>query len=138
MPTTAVSALRILIIPHGVTPNATWEAMVRRALGDDLAIQWAELRSIQSDEDVLSVLGAAYDLIVVPLTLPNYMSVRLVEFAHNLQSNSRILLCSGTDLDTSTVPRLFDGFLSTRPLSYTDPNAILRQAIATTAHRTVT
>jgi hypothetical protein len=49
------------------------------------------------------------DFVILPLSLPDYWSFRLVEMANQLGATTRFLLWSRTDADPSALRRFFDG-----------------------------
>src|SRR3712207_7681758 len=50
--------------------------------------------------------------IILPLTLPGYLSLRLAELAHLLNNPTRLILCSQTSAARDDLLRLFDAFCS--------------------------
>src|SRR5262249_4206900 len=51
-----------------------------------------------------------HDFVVLPLSLPDFASLWLVELANKLDSSARLILMSYTDADRDALRELYDGF----------------------------
>jgi hypothetical protein len=68
-------------------------------------------RSDVSDTSaVADILREDFDAIILPLSLPNFNSVRIAEFVHLLTLPVRLVLKSQTNVPRETLLRLFDEF----------------------------
>lgn len=84
---------------------------------------------LSTDAAVFEVLNKHYDFIIIPLSLPNFLSLRFAERVHICNLPTRLILCSGTLTDRSKILRLFDGFCNGANLE------ALREAFKSKCHR---
>jgi hypothetical protein len=90
---------------------AVWEKQIREALGNEVIVDRTDPESLDSEQQILKVIHAGYSFVMLPLSLPNYMSLRLAELVHQLESPTRLILCSGTDLEDYVLLTLFDSYV---------------------------
>lgn len=70
-----------------------------------------------SVNDVLDVLKGEFDVLVLPLSLPNYNALRIAEYAHRIHGALRtVLITRSTDVDQDACRALFDVCFFTDPL----------------------
>jgi hypothetical protein len=76
-----------------------------------LIIERMARKDVNSEAAVLRVAYARYDIIVLPLTLPNFNSIRIAETLHRDNISTRLLLHSATEALPEEVMPLFDYFV---------------------------
>lgn len=80
--------------------------ILRRLVGG--AVDTRDPDSVTSDAAVLELLDA-YDYIVLPMTLPEYGSLRLAEYAHQLRYETRLVVVTNSRVFNNDL-ELFDQF----------------------------
>ena len=68
-------------------------------------------KDVNSEDRVLKVAYGRYDVIVLPLTLPHFNSVRIAEAVHRGNIRTRLLLHSATEAFPNDLQPLFDYFI---------------------------
>lgn len=107
-----------------------WSAVIRAACGADVTIAERPKQTVQTFDDIVEILYENYDVIMLPLTLPDYNSIRLVETIHELDLQTRVILCSGTFGAAQPLEDLFDSFIHTSRLSVATLRAALEKPVA--------
>jgi TIR domain len=68
-------------------------------------------REVSSLTDVLTLLNSGYDAILLHLSLPFALAVKMAELAHRARQKTKIILYSRTRVDIKTLQKLFDGVI---------------------------
>ncbi|HYH79446.1 MAG TPA: hypothetical protein VEX86_06605 [Longimicrobium sp.] len=63
---------------------------------------------VVSTSDAFSIIDKRYDVVMLPLSLPNYNSLRIAEYANLIESPTRLVLSSGTDANHRSLQVLYD------------------------------
>jgi len=106
------SRMHALILNADQSTKTFLAQMCTAIFGPDLDIAEQDADEMDSDAQVARALNANHHFILLPLTLPHYMSLRLGEQAHLYKSPTVLVLCSETSTRRETVLQLFDGFCS--------------------------
>ena len=99
----------LIIYKEGLEDNAEIYKMffdrLTEAEGKTYLIDTLEGQQINDQKKVLKIVKQEYDFIVLPLTLPHYLSLRLAELVHQLKLKTRLILQSRTEVNATP---LFD------------------------------
>lgn len=109
------SDLRVLLLVSERYKHVVliWRTALREATGLTSGVDVRAPEEIVTMQDVLDLISSEYACILLPLTLPNYNSLRLAEYAHRMKSGTRIIAVSSTEAPATIFVPLFDGFIST-------------------------
>ncbi len=58
-----------------------------------------------------------FDFIIIPLTLPNLLSLEVARVVHSQNIDTRLILISRTNADSSMILNIFDNFI-TKPVKF--------------------
>ncbi|MEI9808561.1 MAG: hypothetical protein WDO16_12210 [Bacteroidota bacterium] len=75
---------------------------------DNLSVEFKEDRHF----DLKSLRNNKYDFIVLPLTLNRGKAFLIAKHVHASASNTKLLLCSNTNLPETEICNVFDGFIA--------------------------
>lgn len=84
-----------------------------------------EKEQLQKTVDLNTILDHEFDLAVLPLSLPAFASLRLVEQANQRHLATRFILASYTDADREALSRIYDLFAPQRQLMLNDIKLLL-------------
>ena len=101
-----------LILNKERSTRTLLKEMCIQIFGKECEVDEAEPESIDLDDKVSSILDKDYNFIILPLTLPHYLSLRFGERVHLKKSQTRLILCSNTGTEKKKILKLFDGFCS--------------------------
>lgn len=103
----------VICWPHS---RSAWESIIGTAVSSD-SVRWANPFYYVSSDAVKALISTPLPYIVLPLSLPNFASLRVAEYCHRLKSATRTILISDTNCPTRTLKRLFDHHLSNSQLT---------------------
>jgi CheY-like chemotaxis protein len=103
--------VRILLIERNEDNRTVYRTILEHFIKD---VELVERRpaEIEAAEDVMQIVKAEYDCIILPLTLPGYNSLRIAEFVHHFGHRTCLFLLSQTDADPAALQVVFDAVLS--------------------------
>src|ERR1700722_6993929 len=93
--------------------NRHMRDILKMMIGDEfpnLVLENVAKSEVVTADHVTDILKRKYDVIMLPLTLPNFNSLRMAEIIHQMNLPTRLLLYSRTNADESLLKPLFDGF----------------------------
>jgi hypothetical protein len=94
-----------------------WMATLNTLLHPSSTVTRLIPSKIDRESAILAILAERRHFIILPLTLPNYSSLRFAEHAHRLNSPTRIILSSSTNTPKNALEGLFDSYIPTREFS---------------------
>ena len=103
--------MKILIIFDSIYPKM-YKNMVTEVLHDldeTISLEFDILNKQEVDVD--KVIHEQYNFILLPLSLPKFQSLKLVEKTNVLKLNTRFLLISATDVESDLLHIIYDNVL---------------------------
>ncbi|HEX2208072.1 MAG TPA: TIR domain-containing protein [Longimicrobium sp.] len=99
--------MRALIIESNEDNRTVYRTIIEHFIPD---VQIDEMRpsAIVSAADAVEIAKTKYAWIILPLSLPNFNSLRIAEFTHHFGSATRLILLSRTDANRSALSELYD------------------------------
>jgi len=71
-------------------------------------------RSVSNVNKALGLLDSTYDIVIIHLTLPSCLSLKMAEYVHSTNKRTKLVLFSGTHASPNLLSGLFDGCFSVR------------------------
>lgn len=110
--------------------------MVYRTILEHFGYQIDERPMIWGSAEILEAVQT-YDFITLPLSLPEYTSIRIAEFVQQLQLPTRVVLVSATGGDRDALKTIFDAFLA-RPVEPRRLAEVIKRLLAEPVRRDLT
>jgi DNA-binding response OmpR family regulator len=112
--------MRALLIDHNEDNRTVYRTILQHFFPD---IQLREIHpsDVSEVKDAIEIVKQGYAYIILPLSLPNFNSLRIAEFTHHLNSSTRLILLTISDADRIALFDLFDAVLG-RP---TEPRRLV-------------
>ncbi|MBL9140097.1 MAG: toll/interleukin-1 receptor domain-containing protein [Verrucomicrobiales bacterium] len=104
--------MRILYIAREQLLSAITLRLLRNELGPDHTILSVPREALSAPNSRMAVVQENFDLIVLPLSVPNSGSIHIAELIHRLNSLTRLILFSGTETSKELLVPLFDDVVS--------------------------
>jgi CheY-like chemotaxis protein len=123
----AATGRSALVINDRPEVAAKWAAALRKAV-PRIEISEIKARHLSDEEDLEAILSKNYDYILLPSSLPNLNSLRLVELAYNHPTYIRLILITTLhDNEAGTLSRLFDAYVQFDTLNAANLQAAIKQ-----------
>ncbi|MEA2094575.1 MAG: hypothetical protein U9P11_08435 [Pseudomonadota bacterium] len=121
--------MRCLFITPGGPEKLLWEVILRKVVDEDIEAIHINRFDFQLPAFTMLKGEEQYSLVLLPLTLPHFNSLRVAEQAHKLNLKTRIILISNTNCHTSILRQLFDYSIKSDELSVDNLKAAISKKI---------